>query len=61
MTNYYWCLKHKRVETDENKCDVTKLLGPYPTHHEAVHALTKVKQRNETWEAEDERWTGERD
>jgi hypothetical protein len=58
---YYWCLKHNRVETDDNKCDESKLLGPYRTRSEAENALTKVRQRNEAWEAEDERWHGERD
>ena len=59
--NYYWCLKHNRVETDDDKCDVTNLLGPFKTRAEAVGALEKVRQRNDAWEAEDERWTGERD
>jgi hypothetical protein len=61
MANYYWCLKHKRVETDDDKCDVTNLLGPYGTREEAVRALDTVRQRNDAWEAEDERWSGERD
>lgn len=60
-TNYYWCLKHDRVETDDDKCDVAQLLGPFKTHGEAVNALDTVRRRNEAWEAEDERWAGERD
>ena len=59
--NYYWCLRHQRVETDDDKCDVTQLLGPYATSAEAANALKKVKDRNESWEAEDERWHGSRD
>lgn len=61
MSGYYWCLRHNRVETDADKCDESKLLGPFQTSTEATEALQKVQQRNEAWEAEDERWHGERD
>ena len=57
---YYWCLKHNRVENDDNKCSEDKLLGPYRTSAEAENALAKVRERNEAWEAEDERWHGKR-
>lgn len=59
--SYYWCLKHNRVENNDNKCDESKLLGPFATRSEAENALGKVRERNEAWEAEDERWHGERD
>lgn len=58
---YYWCLRHHRVETDANKCSEDNLLGPYASATEAEQGLQKVKERNEAWEAEDERWSGERD
>ena len=56
---YYWCLRHNRVETDDNKCAERFLLGPYPTAMEAEHALEKVAERNAEWDAEDARWSGE--
>lgn len=59
MSAYYWCLRHNRVETEADRCDVSHLLGPYPTRTEAENALTKVRQRNEEWEEEDARWSGE--
>ena len=56
---YYWCLVHHRVETDEDKCPAKNLLGPYPTREQAEQALQTVQERNEEWEAEDARWSGE--
>jgi len=58
-TRYYWCLRHNRVETDDNACAERYRLGPYGTAKEAEHALEKVAQRNEQWDAEDARWSGE--
>jgi hypothetical protein len=57
---YFWCLRHNRVETDDNACAEKYRLGPYPTATEAEHALQKVAERNDAWDAEDARWTGEK-
>lgn len=57
--NYYWCLKHNRVETDSDKCPEERLLGPYPTHADAVQGLQRVHERNEKYDAEDASWSGE--
>jgi hypothetical protein len=56
---YYWCLRHNRVETDEDVCPAVRTMGPYNTAAEAEQALTRVAERNERWDAEDARWTGE--
>jgi hypothetical protein len=56
---YYWCLRHNRVETDANVCPAKHRLGPYATADEATTALDRVRERNEAWEAEDARWSGE--
>jgi hypothetical protein len=56
---YYWCLRHNRVETDEDVCPAVRTMGPYSTVAEAEQALTRVAERNERWDAEDARWTGE--
>jgi hypothetical protein len=58
-TRYYWCLRHNRVETDDDKCPERFLLGPFGTADEASHALEKVRERNEEWDAEDARWHGD--
>ncbi len=57
---YYWCLKHSRVESDANMCASVERLGPYGTAAEAERALERVDERNAAWDAEDERWHGDR-
>ena len=56
---YYWCLRHGRVETDEDVCSASRTMGPYETRSEAERALSRVAERNEQWDAEDARWAGE--
>lgn len=56
---YYWCLRHNRVETDADACPAVHQLGPFPSAAEAERALDRVRERNEAWDAEDARWTGE--
>ena len=55
---YYWCLSHGRVETEGNLCPSVERLGPYDSAGEAERALERVRERNETWDAEDARWEG---
>jgi hypothetical protein len=56
---YYYCLRHHRVEQAPNVCAEKYRLGPYATAAEAAAALEKVAERNEEWDAEDARWNGE--
>jgi len=49
---WWFCLKHKTVESDD-VCPGKDRLGPYPTKEAAEHALEKVRQRNEEWDAQD--------
>lgn len=56
---YYWCLRHNRVETDDNACAERYRLGPYATVTQARCALEKVAERNAEWDAEDARWSGD--
>ena len=56
---YYLCMRHNRVETDDNACAERYRLGPYPTPAEAERALDRVAERNAEWDAEDARWSGE--
>ncbi|MDQ6874914.1 MAG: hypothetical protein M3042_07630 [Actinomycetota bacterium] len=55
---YFWCLKHKHVEDDENACGWADRLGPYDTESQAQQALQLVAERNKKLDAEDERWEG---
>jgi hypothetical protein len=36
----------------------THLMGPYDTAEEAARALDKARRRNESWDADDEKWRG---
>ena len=56
---YFWCLRHQRVESGADLCAAKYRLGPYDSKAEAEQALQRVSDRNEEWEAEDARWTGE--
>lgn len=56
---YYWCIRHKRVESGDDRCPAQYGLGPYPSAAEAARALETVDRRNAAWEAEDVRWNGE--
>ncbi|HEX6077900.1 MAG TPA: hypothetical protein VFZ32_21905 [Micromonosporaceae bacterium] len=55
---FYWCLRHRRVESGDGMCPGKYRLGPYHSRGEAEQALDRVRQRNEEWEAEDARWHG---
>jgi hypothetical protein len=56
---YFWCLRHHRVETEADACAAKYRLGPYASADDAAHALDRVKERNQAWDAEDARWAGE--
>jgi hypothetical protein len=56
---YFWCLRHARVESGDQLCPAKYRLGPFPSAAEAERALERVRERNEAWEAEDARWRGE--
>lgn len=51
---YYWCLKHERVE--QEGCANKDRLGPYPTRAAAESALVRAAERTEDWDAADLVW-----
>ena len=55
MTDYWFCVKHHRVEQVEDMCPPIDRLGPYPTREEAEQALDKAAERNEEWD-NDPKW-----
>lgn len=57
---FWWCLRHRRVESGDDVCPAQYRLGPYPSAEEATRALDTVDRRNAEWEAEDARWHGEK-
>jgi len=52
---YYWCLKHSRVEPREGCRDADRM-GPYPTEEAARNWRASVEARNEKWDEEDREW-----
>ncbi|HLH83394.1 MAG TPA: hypothetical protein VKV38_09020 [Trebonia sp.] len=50
---WWFCTRHMTVEPADTSCPGKDLLGPYPTREAASHALEKVKERNEAWDAQD--------
>lgn len=50
MSKFWYCVKHKAVETGEDICPPIDRLGPYASREEAEHALEKAQERNEEWD-----------
>jgi hypothetical protein len=50
---WWYCLKHNRVEGADTACAGKDLLGPYPTREEAARALDRVQERNKEWDAQE--------
>jgi hypothetical protein len=57
MATFYFCLTHREVERGAS-CRAENRLGPYDTAEEALRWRERHEGREETWEAEDERWHG---
>jgi hypothetical protein len=57
---FYWCLKHNKVESGDQLCRSAERLGPFSDRAAAERALETVRARNESWEAEDKRWDDDR-
>jgi hypothetical protein len=50
---WWYCLKHNRVEGADTACAGKDLLGPYATREEAARALERVRERNKEWDEQD--------
>jgi hypothetical protein len=59
VTEFWWCLAHKKVEPGDDRCAAANALGPYPTAADAAAALERVAERNEAWKKQDEQWDGD--
>ncbi|NYD58554.1 hypothetical protein BKA08_002792 [Nocardioides marinisabuli] len=53
---YWFCVKHHRVETVDDLCPGKHRMGPYDSREAAANALEIAQARNEEWDEEDERW-----
>ena len=61
MVEWYWCLRHQRVEGEDNMCGAEDRMGPYASADEARHWRERVEARNERWDADDRAWEGDED
>lgn len=52
---YYWCLKHSRVE-GEGRCGAAWIRGPFDSEEAARNYADRADKRNEAWEEADEEW-----
>lgn len=57
---YWYCLRHKAVEGDDDGCANRDRLGPFETANEATHALEIAAERTEVWD-DDPAWADEDD
>ena len=53
---WYWCLHHHAVESEDTACSPGRRLGPYPTREAAENWKEQADARNEKWDASDEDW-----
>lgn len=57
--DWYWCLRHGRVENGAETCPADDRLGPYPSEEAARNWRQRVEERNDKWDADDRAWSGE--
>jgi hypothetical protein len=55
---YYWCIRHDRVERAGQACAERFRLGPYPSAEEARAWKQRRDAREDRWDAEDRAWKG---
>ena len=61
MSEWYWCLRHRRVEGEDNVCGAEDRMGPYATPQDAEHWRERLEARNQKWDADDRAWEGDGD
>lgn len=54
MSDFWYCVKHHRVEQGEDVCPPIDRLGPYATRDEAEQALATAERRNQEWDEQDD-------
>jgi hypothetical protein len=52
---FWFCMKHRRVEKLEDT-DSANRIGPFPTEEQAAHALETIHEREKAYDAEDSAW-----
>jgi hypothetical protein len=52
---YWFCLKHHRVEKFEDT-DSANRIGPFASADAAAHALQTIRERERAYETSDSKW-----
>lgn len=52
---YWYNVKTRQVETDDNRSRDEDVMGPYQSEADAQNALATAQARTEAWDEEDER------
>ncbi len=55
-TEWYWDLRRNIAVPAAERGAGDHVLGPYPTRHEAENWKSKVDERNDGWDDDDEAW-----
>ena len=55
-SEWYWDLNRKMAVPASERGPGDHVLGPYASRHEAENWKTKVEERNEGWDDDDEAW-----
>ncbi|MEP9364581.1 hypothetical protein ABLE68_16565 [Nocardioides sp. CN2-186] len=54
MSDFWFCVKHHRVEQGPDMCPPIDRLGPFDTREAAEGALANAERRNQEWDAQDD-------
>ena len=57
--SYWYNVRTKEVETDENRGPAADILGPFDSHELAAGAIESARRREEHENASDARWDGD--
>lgn len=55
---WFWCLDHGRAEQGVG-CRAERRLGPYPSADDAANWRQLRDAREQAWEDDDRRWSGD--
>jgi len=55
-SEWYWDLRRNQAVPASERGAGDHVLGPYPSRHDAENWRSKVEQRNEGWDDDDQAW-----
>ena len=57
-SEWYWDINRKIAVPASERGSFDHVLGPYSSQHEAESWKTKVEERNDDWDGDDDQWEG---